>query len=149
MEAHNDVKLIWISVGEFDQGLKQGYGSYTYFSSGDKYEGAWLNDEPHGKGAYTYSCGEVYRGEYLSGKKHGLGMYYFDDGTKMKAMWENDEMVEELPLDEVEEQEEKAVDHQPMVRMDSDAKLSTHDTEAETFAGRDITEEEEVGEVLE
>lgn len=117
------------SVGEFDQGLKQGFGRYTYFSSGDQYEGEWMNDEPHGKGTYTYNCGEVFRGEYLSGKKHGLGMYYFDDGTAMKAMWENDEMVEELPLEE----EEEAAD-QPTGRVDRDAKHNPYDTEGETIA---------------
>ena len=86
-----------IFVGEFGLGLKQGFGRYTFYSSGDIYEGEWQNDQPHGQGTYTYSCGEVFRGEYHSGKKNGLGKYRFDDGTTMNAIWENDEVVQELP----------------------------------------------------
>ena len=120
--------------------MKQGFGRYSYFSSGDKYEGEWQNDQPHGQGTYTYSCGEVYAGEYHSGKKHGLGMYYFEDGAKMKAMWENDELVEELSPDDDEEKGAGKFD-QPKDsiggRIDSilSAKnSSTYDTEGESIA---------------
>ena len=129
------IHVVVLFLGEFGLGLKQGFGRYTYYSSGDKYEGEWQNDQLHGQGTYTYSCGEVYRGEYRSGKKHGLGMYYFEDGAVMKATWENDELVEELPLEEEDTGNNDQVKGSVSARIDRiSTKNSTYDTEGESIA---------------
>ena len=36
----------------------------TYGSSGDRFEGNWLNGVGHGNRTYTQSSGDIYTGEY-------------------------------------------------------------------------------------
>lgn len=39
--------------GEFQQGMKHGFGTYHYAQTGEKYEGEWKNDVWDGKGTYS------------------------------------------------------------------------------------------------
>ena len=41
---------------------------------GDTYEGAWKDDNMHGKGVYSYSDGSVYEGDFQNGVKCGHGI---------------------------------------------------------------------------
>ena len=46
------------------------------------YEGEWLNDLKHGKGAMTFANGDTYDGEWEEGKYHGQGVFVYDDGSR-------------------------------------------------------------------
>lgn len=53
--------------------LRQGMGTYTY-PNGDTYKGEWAGNERHGQGTYTYaSTGSRYEGNWLHGKMEGTG----------------------------------------------------------------------------
>jgi hypothetical protein len=41
------------------------------YSNGNKYEGEFKNNKPHGKGVYTWLNGELYEGEWKAGLKEG------------------------------------------------------------------------------
>jgi hypothetical protein len=43
--------------------------------------GAWKDDRFSGEGIYNYSTGEKYQGKFLDGKKHGRGVYYYKSGS--------------------------------------------------------------------
>ena len=45
------------------------------------YEGDIFDNEPHGKGVFTYFNGDKYVGECKFGKIDGFGMYYYKNGS--------------------------------------------------------------------
>jgi hypothetical protein len=56
-----------------------------YFKIGDIYDiydGEWLNDQIHGKGAFTISKYEIYNGMFKNGDFDGFGSYAFNKGNK-------------------------------------------------------------------
>ncbi|CEG41133.1 Junctional membrane complex protein Junctophilin and related MORN repeat proteins [Plasmopara halstedii] len=92
-------------VGEFKDGKRQGQGIRTY--GGDKserrrYEGAWEDDEPHGKGVFErdgctamgtferglqngpgtmrFANGDTYDGTFEKGDLHGEGRFVYQNG---------------------------------------------------------------------
>ena len=44
-------------LGEFDRGLKHGFGTHHY-TNGDRWDGVWVADEPHGTGVYICAGSE-------------------------------------------------------------------------------------------
>lgn len=46
--------------------------------------------ERNGIGEYTFSTGELYEGGWLNGKKHGIGKYTYADGDYDWSFWDND-----------------------------------------------------------
>ena len=93
--------------GDFNEGLKQGDGTYTW-ENGDRYQGHFANDRPDGKGRYQFANGDVYEGEvqsgviigrgtytskngdvfegsFLNGKPHGVGVYRFAAGDRYEG----------------------------------------------------------------
>ena len=50
------------------------------FPNGDRYQGAYQEDLPHGYGVYLFSSGQTYEGEWAQGKKHGWSIYTVDNG---------------------------------------------------------------------
>ena len=56
---------------------------------GISYEGAWKDDEMHGKGNYKWADGRSYEGEFKHGKKHGNGTYKWPDGSSYKGEWKD------------------------------------------------------------
>lgn len=104
--------------GEFVDGLRHGFGMYTYGETGNKYEGEWANNlkhgigkmifanegeyfgrfengKRHGEGVFKYKNKNIYSGSWLYGNKHGKGTYIFDD-TKMKIVgeWNEGKIIE-------------------------------------------------------
>ena len=69
-------------------GKREGKGIYIW-TSGDKYDGDWINDEATGKGIYYHHEGWRYEGEFKNLKFHGKGIYYFADGKKRKGVWKD------------------------------------------------------------
>lgn len=45
-------------IGDFQQGRKDGFGTYTY-SNGDVYQGYWLNDKRAGDGKYFFKASHL------------------------------------------------------------------------------------------
>jgi hypothetical protein len=62
-------------AGDFVDGRRCGYGALT--SGRRKFTGEFLDDEPHGRGAFD--DGDPYSGEFVHGLYHGQGVLY-DDG---------------------------------------------------------------------
>ena len=74
-------------VGEWDKGLRDGKGTYTYaakLAEGDEpkppirvYEGAWSAGLKKGLGIETWAAGHKYHGSYKDGLFHGQGTFFF------------------------------------------------------------------------
>jgi hypothetical protein len=93
--------------GEFNEGLKQGEGTYVW-ENGDRYQGHFANDRPDGRGKYQFANGDSYEGEvklgviigrgtyvaksgdvfegsFYGGKPHGVGIYRFSTGDRYEG----------------------------------------------------------------
>ena len=56
-----------------------------YFSSYQKYEGDWINNQMHRRGKYEWKDGRKYDGEYHYDKKQGFGIYIWTDGRRYEG----------------------------------------------------------------
>ena len=65
--------------------LRNGKGLMTYKSSGDTYEGDFVNDELTGKGKFVFSNGDTYEGDVVNGKRQGYGTYKWADGSSYEG----------------------------------------------------------------
>jgi hypothetical protein len=102
--------------GKWEDGKKtQGT---TFYTNGDKYIGAYLNNARHGEGAYYYKSGNRFEGIFVKGKKvkgifyyednsryegqfendkkHGNGSMYYADGRVEEGLWQDDKYIDEL-----------------------------------------------------
>ena len=93
--------------GEFNEGLKQGEGTYVW-ENGDRYQGHFANDRPDGRGKYQFAngdsydgevklgviigrgtylakSGDVFEGSFYGGKPHGVGIYRFSTGDRYEG----------------------------------------------------------------
>jgi hypothetical protein len=69
-------------------------GEYGWYKSGDekkdgKYVGEIDEGVPNGQGTYTFSNGEKYVGEFKDGRSNGLGKTTTPDGRKYEGIWKN------------------------------------------------------------
>jgi hypothetical protein len=54
-------------------------GSSTVrFTTGDRFEGTYVEGKAEGFGTMTYSNGDIYQGHWVAGEKHGTGVYKVD-----------------------------------------------------------------------
>ncbi len=60
--------------GFWKDGLKHGYGLYSWDSSGGKYIGQWENDKMTGYGVYIAKNDDNIIGEFVDGSLNGLGI---------------------------------------------------------------------------
>ena len=77
-------------TGGFENDMKHGEGTYT-FPDGRKYIGTWRNNERNGKGTNVDSSGGKYVGEFSANVMHGEGTYTFPEGGKYIGTWKNNE----------------------------------------------------------
>ena len=76
-------------VGEFKNGLPEGYGTFTY-SDGAVYVGSFKEGKEHGNGIFTcWTHGSQYTGQFQNGKKHGTWVA-FHPGGRMPSVITND-----------------------------------------------------------
>lgn len=83
--AHGKGQLTWYSkgspyetyTGQLTDGHYTGYGTQIW-KSGDRYDGNYLNDRPHGQGTYRSAAGEVFSGVWTNG--------CFREGDRGKAI---------------------------------------------------------------
>jgi hypothetical protein len=82
-------------VGEYQDGLQNGKGTYYYWPSGDKYVGEWQNGDRTGKGTYYWSDGQKYVGDFLNNKQHGQGVITYPEHDPNGAVSYNGEWKED------------------------------------------------------
>lgn len=69
-----------IYEGNFVEGRLEGAGKITYGSNGRmgdaSYVGEFANGLPHGDGTLSFGDGSWYKGQFIAGKQTGVGTYY-------------------------------------------------------------------------
>ncbi len=81
--------------GEFDEGVKQGFGK-EYYSDGNVYIGNFYNDLPNGLGVFYNINGTIYEGNFLDGQKHEKGFIIDYTYTKIQeVIYKNDDIIEQ------------------------------------------------------
>ena len=84
-----------IYEGELKDGVKHGYGTFTWTSSDkyEKYEGEWDNGAISGQGTMYYVNGDTYTGAFSSNNtRAGWGVYKWSCGDEYEGDWVNDSM---------------------------------------------------------
>ena len=78
--------------------MKCGKGSYLY-SNGDKYVGDFEDDMRQGEGTYTWAeTGETYTGSFYKNNMHGYGTYTWQEGrASYTGYFENGKIVAVKP----------------------------------------------------
>lgn len=61
-----------------------------FYKNGDRYDGLWLDDKPHGEGRMIYANGDVYEGMWFMGKRSGYGVLTKRNGDHFEGHWVND-----------------------------------------------------------
>ena len=61
---------------------ENGYGTYVYYPSGDKYVGEFKNKNRNGQGTMDWNDGYKYVGEWQDGHRHGQGIFTSPSGDK-------------------------------------------------------------------
>ena len=74
--------------GNFLNDLKSGYGKMTW-STGSVYEGNWENGTKNGYGKITWLSGSVYEGNWKNQTQNGYGKYTWSTGSVYEGNWEN------------------------------------------------------------
>lgn len=64
-----------------------------YWTSGDRYEGDFVEGKFNGEGIYYWADGDRYEGEFSDGDFHGYGIKYHADGSRQAGRWEHDNFV--------------------------------------------------------
>lgn len=69
-----------IYEGNFIEGYLEGAGKITYGSkngtNANNYAGEFINGLPHGQGTVYFNDGSWYKGQFVTGKQTGTGVYY-------------------------------------------------------------------------
>jgi len=60
--------------------------------SGDKYEGALLDEKKSGRGVYNWPSGNKYEGAWRDDKRSGHGTFTWADGDKYEGAWHENDM---------------------------------------------------------
>ena len=68
---------------------KDGHGC-EFFSSGDVYEGQFVEGKWSGKGRLQYKSGNFYEGEFANNKLEGNGVFTAMNGTVFTGVWKAD-----------------------------------------------------------
>ncbi len=58
------------------------------WTSGNRYEGAFVKDKRSGKGTFFWTDGETFSGQFVNDKRTGFGVYHYATGDLYKGMFE-------------------------------------------------------------
>ena len=86
--------------GNYERGLKQGFGEYDSGHSGLKYRGQFLRGKADGAGVLTYPSGERFQGQFKDNKREGFGILTKPDGILVKGCWVNDLLHGQVTIDQ-------------------------------------------------
>ena len=57
------------------------------------YEGEFVNDKKNGVGSLYFNTKEKFIGEFCNDLIHGEGKFYQKDGTIIRGMWKNNQLL--------------------------------------------------------
>lgn len=80
-EGHFTANVASLYIGEWANGVKQGYGVMDNINTGEKYLGCWSNNLKHGCGLIVTLDGIYYEGVFMQDTLTGHGVMVFEDGT--------------------------------------------------------------------
>ncbi|KAK3916569.1 Alsin [Frankliniella fusca] len=80
-EGHFTASVASLYIGEWANGVKQGYGVMDNIITGEKYLGCWSNNMKHGCGLIVTLDGIYYEGVFMQDTLTGHGVMVFEDGT--------------------------------------------------------------------
>lgn len=70
-------------IGTFKEGVKNGNGTYYWFTNNEIFTGEWHGGLPHGTGVYLSGDDkDKYEGMFSNGLKYGFGVENFANGDK-------------------------------------------------------------------
>jgi hypothetical protein len=78
--------------GDFKNDMYDGTGIMAW-ANGSRYVGQFASNLKHGTGREWYGQGDRYQGEYKNGNIDGRGEYIKADGTSIKGMWNQGQLV--------------------------------------------------------
>lgn len=84
-----DEYLLLSYKGDWSHGRKCGKGKAKY-ANGDRYDGEWLDDQPHGKGIYRRTSGDCFEGDFVKGRIHGRGRAVYANNDVYEGEWRDD-----------------------------------------------------------
>ncbi|XP_063216090.1 alsin isoform X2 [Bacillus rossius redtenbacheri] len=80
-QGHFLASVASVYIGEWVNGMKQGYGVMDDIVTGEKYLGSWANNMKHGCGLIVTLDGIYYEGIFIQDVLTGHGVMVFEDGT--------------------------------------------------------------------
>ncbi|KAJ8681235.1 hypothetical protein QAD02_017022 [Eretmocerus hayati] len=80
-EGHFMASVASVYVGEWENGVKRGYGVMDDIKTGEKYLGSWYNNVRHGNGLIVTLDGVYYEGSFAQDIFSGHGIMVLEDGT--------------------------------------------------------------------
>ncbi|KNE65892.1 hypothetical protein AMAG_09856 [Allomyces macrogynus ATCC 38327] len=114
---HGRGTMVWPDLGqeydgEWHHGLMHGRGIYLwhrvrqpgespseqYYHARNWYEGDFVDNQRHGKGAFQYADGSIYVGDFAGNQKHGNALFRDRYGRIHEGEWHRDQMVAPLAL---------------------------------------------------
>ena len=81
--------------GEIKNGKANGIGT-KHFSSGDIFDGMFLDDKQEGLGLWTYANGNSYKGQHKNGEFNGRGVFISASGEILERIYKNNELLDEI-----------------------------------------------------
>ena len=79
-----------IETGSFQGGRREGFHVVNW-SNGDRFEGAYLNDDRHGTWTFFWENGTRDVGSFVNGEKHGNWLESYDEGGQGEGSYVNGE----------------------------------------------------------
>ena len=65
---------------------RSGWGTFIW-ANGDRYDGEWKRDMPHGQGTLVWADGSRYEGHWERGQRKGKGTYFSSKGYSITGEW--------------------------------------------------------------
>lgn len=86
-------------TGDFLNAKFHGHGVQV-LADGTRYDGEFRNSKMNGLGNLKYANGGRYQGHFIDNVYNGLGKLTYPDGRTIEGLWENNELVKRMTLDE-------------------------------------------------